>query len=136
MEQKRAREAEKAEEEVTDIDEDTSIAIAELPVTASDPSNNNRRSRRITATKSAQNPIWQALDETEGRKAEGAGGGGGSPADGKLKKSKRGSPFESWKRVKPGTSASAAGPSNGRKRASSALEEGEQTGGGKRLRSR
>lgn len=134
-EQKRVREAEKAEEEATDIDEEPSSDIAKSSVPASDLSTNNRRSRRTIATQSTQTPNGYALDETGDGNPKGSANGG-SPAVEKVKKSKSGSPFDSWKRVKPGVSTSTPGPTKGRKRTSSALEEGEESNMGKKLRNR
>lgn len=134
-EQKRVREAERAEEEVTDIDEEPSNDVAESPVRTSDPSTNNRQLRRTAATEFTETPNGHALNETQDPKTEDAGGGE-SPAIGRAKKTKRGSPFDSWKRVKAGATASTVGHSKGRKRTSSALEEGEQSHAAKKLRNR
>lgn len=134
-EQKRAREAEKAEEEVTDIEEEPSIDATEPSVPVSGSSNNSRRSRRITSTKSDPTANGHALDEVEDRES-GANDDGGSPVVEKAKKAKRGSPFDSWKRVKPGTSTSTVGHSKGRKRASSDLEDAAESNKGKKLRNR
>jgi hypothetical protein len=131
-EQKRIREAEKAEEEVTDIEEEPSIDIAESSVPTLDLSANVRQTRNTTATKSAQTPNGNALDETKDGATE-VPGDGKSPTVGTVQKAKRGSPFDSWRRLK---SASTIGHSKGRKRTSSALEEDEQPSAEKKLRNR
>ena len=131
----RARDAEMAEEEVTDIEEGSSINMAKFSVPVFDQSKNSRPSRRAAATKPTTTPNADSLGEAEDRKSE-ADDDGKSPAADKVKKPKRGSPFDSWKRVKPGTSTSTVGPSKGRKRASSALVEGVEPSAGKKLRNR
>lgn len=134
-EQRKAREAEKAEEEVTDIEEEPSTGIAEHRVSASNLSSSGMPSPRTTAKRHAQTPNGQTLSEIK----EGGTGGTGegeSPAVGKVKKPKGASPFDSWKRVKAGVPASIAGSSKGRKRTSSALEDDEQSSVGRRLRNR
>jgi hypothetical protein len=131
-EQKRMRVAEKAEEEVTDIEEEPSIDITESSVPTPDLKANVRQTRNTTATKSTRTPNGNALDEAEDGATE-IPGDGKSPTVGTAQKTKRGSPFDSWRRLK---SASTIGHSKGRKRTSSALEEDEQLSAGKRLRNR
>lgn len=134
-EQKRAREAEKAEEEVTDIDEGPSVGAAESSASIQAPSTNKRQSRRTTNTSSTETPNEHTTNDTEYLKIEGAGDGEATVA-GRTKMTKRGSPFDSWKRVKPGSSASAIAASKGRKRTSSVMEESEQSSAGKKVKSR
>ena len=134
-EQKRAREAEKAEEEVTDIDEEPSVGAAESSASIQAPSTNKRQSRRTTAASSTETPNEHTPNDTEYPKAEDAGDGE-SPAVGRTKTTKRGSPFDSWKRVKPGSSASTVAAGKGRKRTSSAMEEGELSSAGKKVKNR
>lgn len=138
-EQKQAREAEKAEEEVTDIEVEEepelelSINAAESSVSTADMSSNNRQTRSAKATKSAQ--TLQALVEPEDGNSE-EEGGVTLPSIGEVKKVKTGSPFDSWKRMKSGASVAEVAPVKGRKRASSAVEESEPPSIAKRLRSR
>lgn len=134
-EQKRAREAEKAEEEVTDIDEEPSVGAAESSTSTQAPSANTRQSRRTTATSSTETPNDHTLNDTEHTKAEGAGDGESS-AVGRTKTTKRGSPFDAWKRVKPGSSTSTVAAGKGRKRTASAMEEGELSSAGKKVKNR
>ncbi|ERF77107.1 hypothetical protein EPUS_08674 [Endocarpon pusillum Z07020] len=134
-EQKRAREAEKAEEEVTDIDEEPSVGAAESSASTQAPSTNKRQSRRTTATSSTETPKEHTPNDTEHPKAEGTGDGESSVV-GKTKTTKRGSPFDSWKRVKPGSSASTVAAGKGRKRTSSAMEEGALSSAGKKVKNR
>jgi hypothetical protein len=135
-EQKRIREAEKAEEEATDIDEDPSKDVAESSVRTSDLSHNTRQLRSTTAAEATKTPNGHTLNEAEDSKTEGPSGGA-SPAIGRAKRTKKGSPFDSWKRVKAGAAVeSTVGTSKGRKRTSSVLDDGEQSSAGKKLRGR
>lgn len=134
-EQKQIREAEKAEEEVTDIEEEPSTDIAASAVPAPVLSTTGRQTRRTTAMKNVHTPDGHAIGASNDDEAD-VVGGGVSPAMGKVKASKRSSPFDSWKRVKSGASALTTGTGKGRKRASSTLEEGEQATVGKKLRNR
>jgi hypothetical protein len=137
-EQKRLREAEKAEEEtVTDIEEEPDIEVGEASRYTLKLSTSDRQTRSATATKLAQTPEGNGLDKTEDSKAV-IDVDEESPSFGKLRKGKRSSPFDSWKRLKSAPSTSPASPTKGRKRTSSALEEGngEQSSISKKLRSR
>jgi hypothetical protein len=135
-EQKRIREAERAEEEATDIDEDSSKVIAQSSVRTTDLVPTTRQLRSTTAPGSTETPNGHALDKAEDATTEGASGGQ-SPMIGRAKKSKKGSPFDSWKRVKAGAAADpTVDAAKGRKRTSSALDDGEQLSAGKKLRSR
>ena len=135
-EQKRIREAERAEEEATDIDEDLSKDVAQSSGRTSDLVPSTRQLRSTTAPGSTVTPNGHTLNEAEDSNTEEASGGR-SPVIGRTKKTKKGSPFDSWKRVKAGAVAdSPVGASKGRKRTSSVLDDGEQSSAGKKLRSR
>lgn len=134
-EQKRAREAEKAEEEVTDIEEQPSTDAAEPPLPSAQAASNNRRSKRTAAMKSAQTAEEDAQAEANGPETDEVNGEG-SPVVEKVKKPKRSSPFDSWKRLKPGATASPVAANKGRKRTSTALGEDERSSTGKKLRNR
>jgi hypothetical protein len=121
-EQKRAREAEKAEEEVTDVDEEQSAPIAEASATVTEPKTSDKRAGKNISKAPAHTIDGKIPDQPE-EHMTGKAGEEESPAVGTAKKAKGDSPFDTWKRVKHGTSASTAGPGKGRKRASSALDE-------------
>lgn len=107
-EQIQVREAERAEEEVTDVEVEPHTGVADPPMSSPRSSTNARRSPRSVAARSVQMPAEtedQNSDETD-----------------ETKKAKKGSPFDSWKRVKLGAAASTAAAGKGRKRAASALE--------------
>jgi hypothetical protein len=135
-EQKRIRESERAEEEATDIDEDSTKDVAKSSVHTSDVVHSTRQLRSTAAPGSIVTPNGHTLNEAEDSNTEEASGGR-SPAIGRAKKTKKGSPFDSWKRVKVGAAAdSTVGASKGRKRTSAVLDDGEQSSAGKKLRSR
>ena len=134
-EQKQAREADKAEEEVTDIEEGRGIDVAEPTVPAPETSGTNRRSRRTAATKSTRTPNGNSTLDKVDSGAEDVNGGD-SPTIEKTKKPGKGSPFDSWKRMKPGSGTAGASPNKGRKRTSSGMGEGEQSTMTKKLRNR
>lgn len=134
-EQKRAREVEKAEEEVTDIEADPSFDLAESSIPAAEASTANRRSLRTAATKSTHTPNGISDHEKLDIEAEETNGGD-MPAVEQVKKGKRGSPFDSWKRMKAGRGATEVVTSKGRKRSSSGMDEGEPSTMTKKLRSR
>jgi hypothetical protein len=122
-EQKRAREAEKIEEEVTDIEIESNRADAGVSSSpASRSALHSRRSPRSTTTRSAETP--KCTEDT----------GDLSPAVDETTKATNRSPFDSWKRVKRGSAVSTAATSKGRKRAASTLEA-DTTTTDKKLRS-
>ena len=119
VEQKRAREAEKEEEAVTDIEDEANSEVAE-PILPSTPSKHVRgdtpvsppltgRALRSTSKKDAVDVIAAnaaALERT------------------KVKKPKNPSPFDSWKRVKAGASSVPVEPTKiSKKRGASDLAE-------------
>lgn len=132
--QKQAREAEKAEEAVTDIEGEISTDVAGASVPTTGTRAHTRRSRRTMATKPAPTSDGGTAKEIEDESQ--AVDGGASPVVDKVKKPKRGSPFDSWRRVKSAAASSTVMSGKGRKRASSVLEEGNEPSTGKKLRNR
>lgn len=118
--QKRAREAEKEEEALTDIEEQPSSDATQFgspstptkladSVTPATPPPTGRALRSTTKKEPADHDLVQIS----------------GIAKSKAKKPKRASPFDSWKRVKAGAIAAAAEPSMSRKRGSDILDEGD-----------
>lgn len=96
-------------------------------------SSNSRQTRSAKAKKSARK-VHSTVELEDGNSEE--EGGVKLPSVGEVKKEKTGSPFDSWKRMKSGTSIAEVAPIKGRKRASSAVDESEPSSVAKRLRSR
>lgn len=135
-EQKRAREAEKAEEEVTDI-EDHGIDVGEPTMPEAGMSASPRRSLRTAVTKSAHTPNGNStLSKDDSGIKDVNGRDSPTTEKEKGKKTGKGSPFDSWKRTKPGNSTPGMSPNKGRKRTSSSMEEGEDSTMSKKLRNR
>ena len=119
-EQKRTREAEKEEEALTDIEEHpdaTQLASPSTPAKVAEsetPATPPPTGRALRSTARIETTDADHVDLVVVEKS-------------KLKKPKRASPFDSWKRVKVGTSAVATEPSKTRKRGADALEGGDDT---------
>ena len=118
-EQKRARQAEKEEEALTDIEGHPSNDAAHL----ASPSTPTKISGAHTPA--TPPPTGRALRSTAKKEAIDADVVNVSAVErSNLKKPKKASPFDSWKRVKAGTSAL---PSKGKKRGPDVLDEGDAT---------
>ena len=118
-EQKRAREAEKEEEALTDIEGHPSNDTTRL----SSPSTPTKISE--SQTPATPPPTGRALRSTTKKETIDAHLANVSVDErSKLEKPKKTSPFDSWKRVKTGA---VVVPPKGKKRASDALDEGDGT---------
>ena len=121
-EQKRAREAKKEEEALTDIEERPSSGATQL----ASPSTPNKVAG--SETPATPPPTGRSLRSTAKKEITEADVVSVSAVEkSKPKKPKKASPFDSWKRVKAGTSAAAAEPSKSRKRGSDVLDGGDAT---------
>ena len=128
--------AEKAEEEVTDIEEHA-IEVGESTVPEAGTRGSPRRSRRTAATKDAHTPNGNStLSKDDSGIKDVNGRDSPTTEKEKGKKTGKGSPFDSWKRTKPGNSTAGMSPNKGRKRTSSSMEEGEHSTMSKKLRNR
>ena len=118
-EQKRAREAEKEEEALTDIEGHPSNDATHL----SSPSTPTKISE--SQTPATPPPTGRALRSTAKKETIDAHRANVSVGEkSRSEKSKKASPFDSWKRVKAGA---AVVPSKGKKRGSDAVDEGHAT---------
>jgi hypothetical protein len=118
-EQKRAREAEKEEEALTDIEEQPGRDAA-LLISPSTPTK-----AAESATPATPPPTGRTLRSTSKKDLGNDDLVNVSAVDNKAKKPKRASPFDSWKRVKAVTSTAVAGPPKSRKRGSDVLDDGD-----------
>ena len=121
-EQKKAREMEKEEEAATEIEEEAEFDSVDVPAPTPTVSNVKPPSRSLRSTRStAKNSMVTSDDIIE-------------PVVGKIKNvkpAKRSSPFDSWPRVKAGSSSSAqasGAPKTKKRGASEVLEDDNTTG--------
>lgn len=119
-EQKRDREAKKDEEALTDIEEQSSADAAQ-PVTPTTSTKDTELANPATHPATAR-----ALRSTTKKEIVDVANETASALQyNKAKTPKRSSPFDSWKRVKAGSSAVPVEPAKSKKRGSDVLDDGE-----------